>query len=399
MLFLGLANPQILQAVSQLSYPQSSWFAHIMAPSTYRAVTRPLGWVADRLGGPLSVTPDRLLGATLLVALIASGAIILGALIRQARAGSGYFPSVTVALLLGLFVIPLTCWLLWILRWITVGAWWVMRQIARFFVWSAPFWKVVIIVVVAGAAIAAVVFAVRALFRAHRLGAAVMVIVGVGLLVALIFFGQRLRWWIFLAPLFAWLGSALLWLTKWVLTILAWIACMVIIAVGLVTVFAYPGFILWRSISGAFQAGTGKRRRAIEFATGVGVGWSLLFTAAATVPSNGAWLSRLSPDLAPKVIGLFRVLIPDSFEPFFGSMLRHYSGQFDVLLLAVVAVVGCLTLMCGTTMIDAEGSVINVVLVASIIGVAVATVVMVPALAVLVTLLAGAMSMGAGDTS
>jgi hypothetical protein len=145
-----------------------------------------------------------------------------------------------------------------------------------------------------------------------------------------------------------------------------------------IVAFAYPGFCVASPFVDAFGAGR-QRKKALNFSAGIGVGWSVLFTAAATSPMTVRWPTG-EPYVAPHIVEFFQWLIPNDFQPVIGSLLERFEPFSDFFLLGSTALVGCIALIAGHSgwmdWVDQSG--LPPVLLAAVAGVVLALILTVP---------------------
>lgn len=395
LIYLAFFAPRILTKIAGFSYSDSVWFAKVVSPSAYHGVTRPFAWLANAFGGILPSLTYEQTRIVLLVGMIATAGVIVFSAVRSLRHGKGAFTRMTASLCLGLFLIPFMCWGLWLLRWVIVAVWWLVSHVghflgwlfsklASFFVWSLPFWKIVGLLVLA----AIVILVIRKLWQSYAFKGVLVFLLVVAAVVGCVFIGLHFGWWrplgLYLGIFFTWIGHGIVWVFKWLLIILAWVLGVVVVCVAFVGIFVYPGFILFESLKGAFLTGSRDQREGITFSSGVGAAWSLILTSAATSPLISGRFADLDPVVMPRLISLFRVVIPGSFKTSIAGMLTSYDPRLDLVLLAGVAAIGCLTLAFGRGEYDNQGSVLNPVFIAWVILLAVFSVFITPALPILI---------------
>lgn len=395
-LFLALSARPVLVSLAQIRYPDDSWLAWLVKPDTFQWVMRGVVSVGTAIPQIIPNTP--VVSPLFMAALYASALIVVASIIHQGRGAGGAVFPVVLSLVLGFFSIPIICWIVvgagWlanVLAWVEMHLFqffdWLKGVIAAFFAWSATFWAIVGII----AGIVILVLIARALWRRFQ-ARAILRIIGVFAAVAVIigvpaYFG----WWPAVGSAVVWALSGLVWLLGWVIFGVLWVIGVVALIAVAFGVFAYPGFFIVYSFWGAIKSGA-ERHHAINLAAGVGVAWSLIFTAGTVMPQLGAQISTADHAATPHLLDMFHVIIPGSFQLGLASLLSGsstasaYGPNADLVLILLVVLVGffCLAFRGDDKDDWAEGG-IGAVFFAVLGGLVVAILILVPLLIIVLS--------------
>jgi hypothetical protein len=122
-------------------------------------------------------------------------------------------------------------------------------------------------------------------------------------------------------------------------------AIVIIVLIG--SIIGFTGYLFLGSFQGAIGAGRSSSD-AIDFSAGVGLAWSVILTGAVSIPELGRQLIDSEGLIAPVLIKIYDVIIPDSSLGFFSLVYAEYGFVDDFLMLILLLLIGIVSIAIGT---------------------------------------------------
>jgi hypothetical protein len=302
-------------------------------------------------------------------AVVATLAMVLPTLVRTARARTGaVFGWSTAWLILGFVAIPAIFRFIQLIGLLTRLAAWIASQVERFFAWASPVLIPVGLALLAIGALAGLVYWIKHSWKSFLIVLGIIAAIGAVVWVLGEFPDVRAM----LAAAIAWLGHALLFVLRGIITVIVWIFSLVIPVLLALALLGYVGFMFVDGLRNAGRAAAGAKACASCAAT-VGLSWSvivisLLATQQTLVLRQAADIVHLGlgADIVARVQGF---LTPDAWAVSF--LFGRFPTAEVVTVLLTVLIAGCALLFSSRSW-KSNGAVVPLFL--GLIGVVAATI-------------------------
>ncbi|MDR1641057.1 MAG: hypothetical protein LBT59_15305 [Clostridiales bacterium] len=304
------------------------------------------------------VIGDEWLTQFVIASYIATILLVVAILVLKARTGNRV-ASVNLSILFGFFSIPIVTWTLYAIFYIIKFILFISIKIMGFFIdiylWIISlFLSITSLVYMAILISIALIVLISIIVTIIRKKAYIWVLV-IGLIAGLLFWLNKTDVASFLVSIFVenvlpYIVIAAEWLLMVAVAVVKFFGLLltaIVITVLVGSIIGFTGYLFLGSFQGAIGAGR-SRSDAIDFSAGVGLAWSVILTGAVSVPELGRQLIDSEGLIAPVLIKIYDVIIPDSSLGFFSLVYSEYGFVDDFLVLLLLLLIGIVSIVIGT---------------------------------------------------